>query len=25
MSPGSPADSGFTDVDNFTWLFDGPC
>jgi len=25
MSPGTPLDSGPTDVDNFTWLVDGPC
>ena len=25
MSPGAPAGSGPTDVENFTWLLDGPC
>jgi len=25
MSPGTPPDSGPTDVEDFTWLLDGPC
>jgi len=25
MSPGTPPDSGPTDVDDFAWLVDGPC